>query len=281
MNRYDDKQRHRRRLQTQAVELAAKNRWEEAAELNQHMLTLGEDVDTFNRLGKAFFELGKLEAARDAYRSAMRLTPNNPIARKNVERLDDLIARGSSTPSRAGRELVDLRMFITEIGKTALTSLVDVSRRAGSATVVTGEKVELRIDGRHISVIDAEGHVIGRLEPKLAQRLIELTEGGNRYLAAVAQAIGGQVRILLREIFQSPAMRDRVSFPGKLSEGALRGGFISGAAYDEYTDDILEDDDGNDDREEVEEEPFGGEEEDLGLDEIEQDLGEDDDMNEE
>jgi tetratricopeptide (TPR) repeat protein len=280
VSKQDDKLRNRRRLQNQAVELAAKNRWEEAATINRHILELGEDTDTLNRLGKAYFELGQLESARDAYRNALRITPNNPIARKNSERLEELIMRGSSIPSRAGRELVDLRMFITEIGKTAITTLVDVPRRSSGASVVTGEKVSLKIDGRHINVLDVEGNIIGRLEPKLAQRLIELTEGGNRYIAAVVQS-GQQIRLLLREIFQSPAMRDRVSFPGKLSEGALRGGYIAGAAYDEYADGMMEDDDGSDDREEVEEESFGNEEEDIGLDEIEQDINEEEDMGEE
>ncbi|MDZ4717657.1 MAG: tetratricopeptide repeat protein [Roseiflexaceae bacterium] len=282
MAKQDDKQRARRRLQNQAVDLAAKNRWEEAADLNKHLLDLGEDVDTHNRLGKAYFELGRLEEARDSYRSALRIMPNNPIARKNLERIDDLLARGATAgPSRAGRELVDLRLFITEIGKTALTTLIDVTRRAGNGAVVTGEKVVLLVNGRHINILDAEGNLVGRLEPKLTQRLVELIAGGNRYAAAVAQVSGGHTRILLREVFQDPAMRDRVSFPGKLSESALRGGFISSATYDDYSEDVLDDDDGNDDREEIEEESFGNEEEDLGLDEIEQDINEEEDMGEE
>ncbi len=103
MTKQDDKLRHRRRLQNQAVELAANNRWEEAAVINRHILELGEDTDTLNRLGKAYFELGQLENARNCYRNALRITPNNPIARKNSERLEELISRGSSIPSRAGR----------------------------------------------------------------------------------------------------------------------------------------------------------------------------------
>jgi hypothetical protein len=281
LTRQDDKLRARRRLQNQAVDLAAKNRWEEAAELNRQILELGEDADTHNRLGKAFFELGRLEEARECYRSALRLTPNNPIARKNVERLDDLIARGATLQSRAGRELVDLRLFITEIGKTALTSLVDISRRSGSPSVVTGEKVDLHVDGRHVNIVDVSGHIIGRLEPKLAQRLVELIEGGNRYTAAIAYVGTTQIRVLLRETFQAPALRDRVSFPGKLSEGVLRGGFIAGATYEDYAEEMIEDDDGGDDRDDRDEEVFGNEEEDLGLEEIEQDIGEEEDLGEE
>ena len=53
------------------------------------------------------------------------------------------------------------------------------------------------------------------------------------------------------------------------------------ARYDEYGDEMLEDDETLDGREEVEEEAFGGEEEELGLDDIEQDIGEEEDLNEE
>jgi hypothetical protein len=281
LTKQDEKLRLRRRLQDQAVDLAAKNRWEEAVETNLHLNNLGEDADTFNRLGKAYFELGKLTEAREAYQNALRINPANSIARKNVERLNDLLSRSASAPVRTTRQLVDLRLFITETGKTALTTLVDVPRSAVVDAVVTGEKVDLRMDGRNVLILDASGNVIGRVEPKLAQRLSELMTGGNRYAAAVAQTNNRQLRVLIREVYQDPSQRGRVSFPGKLGESALHGGYFASARYDEYGDDLLEDEDGLDVREEVEEEAFGGEEEELGLDDIEQDIGEEEDMNEE
>ena len=281
MTKQDEKLRLRRRLQDQAVDQAAKNRWEEAVETNLQLITLGEDADTHNRLGKAYFELGKLADAREAYQHALRLNSNNAIARKNVERLDDLLARTATAPIRTTRQLVDLRLFITETGKTALTTLVDLARGPLVDAVVTGEKVDLRMEGRHVLVIDAGGNAIGRIEPKLAQRLNELMTGGNRYAAAVAQTNGHQLRVIIREVYQDPSQRGRVSFPGKLGESALRGGYFASARYDEYGEDMMEDEDTIDGREEVEEETFGGEEEELGLDDIEQDINEEEDMNEE
>ncbi|HEU5097518.1 MAG TPA: tetratricopeptide repeat protein [Roseiflexaceae bacterium] len=281
MTKQDEKLRLRRRLQDQAVDQAAKNRWEEAVETNLQLINLGEDADTHNRLGKAYFELGKLAEARESYQRALRLNSNNAIARKNVERLEDLLSRTATAPIRTTRQLVDLRLFITETGKTALTTLVDVARGPLVDAVVTGEKVDLRLEGRHVLVIDASGNTIGRIEPKLAQRLSELMTGGNRYAAAVAQTNGHQLRVLIREVYQDPSQRGRVSFPGKLGESALRGGYFASARYDEYGEDLMEDEDAIDGREEVEEESFGGEEEELGLDDIEQDIGEEEDMNEE
>ncbi len=283
MTKQDEKLRQRRRLQTQAVEMAARNRWDEALEFNLQLNTLGEDTDTWNRLGKAYFETGKLGDARDSYQRALKMTPNNPIARKNLERIDTLMARevNLTGAAKTHRQLVDLRLFITETGKTAQTSLIDTPRGPITNAIVTGEKVELRIDGKYVLVLDADGNVIGRIEPKLSQRLNQLMSGGNKYIAAVSQSRGGQIRILLREIHQDPSQRGRVSFPGKLSDGAMRGGYVGGAQFDDFGEDMMEDDDAADDRDEVEEESFGGEEEELGLDDIEQDITEDEEMGEE
>lgn len=277
----EEKMRQRRRLQDQAIELASKSQWEKAVEINQQLIELGEDADSYNRLGKAYFELGQLNNAREAYENALRVMPSNMIARRNVDRLEDLIARRGDTNriDRTGRQLVDMRLFIAETGKTALTTLVDVNRSVAN-TLVTGEQVQLKLDDRSVIVLNNDGEVIGRLEPKLAQRLSELMNGGNQYIAAVAQASGQQIRVLIRETFQHPSQRNRVSFPGKFSEGALRGYYPTGA-YEDFAEDLLDEDDSGDEPEEIEEEAFGNEEEELGLDDIEQDMGDDEDMNEE
>jgi tetratricopeptide (TPR) repeat protein len=276
----DEKMRIRRRLQEKAVELAAMNRWDEAVEANRQILGLGEDPDTFNRIGKALMELGQYTESHDAYQQTLRLQPTNAIARKNIARLDALIARGfeSGQANRKARQQVDLRMFITETGRTAITTLIDVPKGPAVDALITGEKMDFRVEGKTVYVIDADGTVIGRLEPKLGQRLAELIGGGNRYLAAIAQSDPRIVRLLIRETYQDPSQRNRISFPGKLGEGAA---YVSSLRYEEY-EDVLEDDDGGDDDSALEEEYAGGdEEEELGLEEIDQDMGDEDENMEE
>lgn len=284
MTKQDEHQRTRRRLQDQAIEMAAQSRWQEAVDINRQILSLGEDADTYNRLGKAHFEVGNLAEALASYQHALRLNPNNTIAKKNLARLQELVAQGGEmqAPVKTTRQLVDLRLFITETGRTCLTTIIDVPRSAAIEALVTGEKVELQIEGRNVLIYDADNNLIGRIEPKLAQRLHELMTGGNRYTAAIANMNGSQIRVLIREIYQHPSQRGRISFPGKLGEGALHSGYISANRYDDYGEDLLdEDDDVLDEREELEEEPFGSDEEELGLDDIEQDLGEEEDGTEE
>ena len=283
MTKQDEILRQRRRLHDRAIEVASKSDWSEAVDVNRQIISLGEDSEAFNRLGKAYFELGQFDNARDAYGNALRMMPTNIIARKNYDRLENLMAR-SITPQvidRSSRELVDLRLFITETGKTAVTALVDIQRGPLVDAVVTGEKVEIKIEGRNVVVTDAMGNVLGRIEPKLAQRLTELMNGGNRYIAAVVQADAKQLRILVREIYQDPSQRGRISFPGKFGEGAMRG-YIGAGAYEDLDADMMEDEESSDEPDEIEEEVFGGgDEEELGLEDIEQDIGEDDDINEE
>lgn len=282
MTKQDEKLRQRRRLQDRAVELAAKNRWAEAIEVNRQIIEIEEDADGYNRLGKAYFETGKLAEARDAYQHALRLTPSNRIARKNLDRIEELLQQSASVvvPDRSTRQIVDLRLFITETGRTAISTLIDVPPGPAVDAIVTGEKVELRLEGRNVVVYDAENHMIGRVEPKLAQRLSELMAGGNRYAAAIAFTDGRQIRVLIRETYQDPSQRGRVSFPGKLSEGAMRG-YVATTRYDEYGEEMMEDEEAVEESDEVEEEVFGGDEEELGLDDIEQDINEEEDINEE
>ncbi len=276
LSKQDEKMRIRRRLQEKAIELAALNRWQEAAELNQQLLRVGEDVETYNRLGKALFELGKYAESHRAYQNALRLNAANPIARKNVARLEALLARGiTEAPiTRSTRQQVDMRMFITETGRTALTSLVDVQRGPAVDALITGEKVELRVEGKMVYVFDLDGNLIGRIEPKLSHRLVELMNGGNRYLAAVVQSDSRNVRILIREVYQDPSQRGRVSFPGKLGEGAT---ILSSLRFEDY-EDLLEEEELIEEPETFDEDFVGGdEEEEIGLDEIDQDVADDDD----
>lgn len=280
MAKQDEKMRQRRKLQEKAVELAAMNRWADSLEINRQILTTGEDPDTYNRIGKALMELGKYTESLDAYQQTLRLNPTNTIARKNIARLDTLIARGveHTYTERTPRQQVDLRLFITETGRTALTTLIDVARTPAVDALVTGEKMDFRVDGKTVYVVDADGTIIGRLEPKLGQRLAELIQGGNRYIAAIAQSDPRQVRLLIRETYQDPSQRGRISFPGKLGEGAM---YISSLRYEEY-EDVMEEDDSSDDSDHIDEEYVGGEEEEeLGLDEIDQDMGDDDENIEE
>ena len=196
----------------QAIALAMQNRWEEAVSANNQILEHNsKDVDALNRLGRALTELGRYEQAREAYGRALKADVFNTIAQRNLARLASM---GTDAAPASSGQKVDARFFIEEMGKTGVASLTRTpGRKALAAAVATGDQVHLRIQGRALFVDNARGESIGQIEMKLSQRLIGLMNGGNRYAAAVMAVDDSQVRVLIRETFQSPAMAGKVSFP--------------------------------------------------------------------
>ncbi len=206
----EERSKLRRRWVEQAIALAMQNRWEEAAKVNQSILDLfPNDTDALNRLGRALTELGRYREARDAYQKTIQLDPTNTIARKNLSRLETLKVE-EAPPTR---EKVDPRMFIAETGKTGVVSLVHPAPRDVLAKVAAGDQVRLRVDGRSLAVETLNGEFLGYIDPKVAQRLVDLIRSGNQYSAAVMAVEEGNLRIFLRESYQDPSNIGKISFP--------------------------------------------------------------------
>jgi tetratricopeptide (TPR) repeat protein len=216
----EDRLRQKRTKSEQAISLAMKNRWDEAAQLNREILDMfPNEVDAYNRLGKALTELGKYAEARDAYGRAVKLDPLNGIATKNLQRLGKLAAEGAAAPPPSP---VDPRLFIEESGKTTVTLLTDL-RNDAMAKLSAGDQLQLERRGNQAVVIDMNGHEVGRIEPKLEQDLIRLLEMGNQYAIFVTAANDQSVHVIIRETHRAAAMGNRPSFrPSAAPEGAVR-----------------------------------------------------------
>jgi tetratricopeptide (TPR) repeat protein len=214
----EDRLRQKRTKSEQAISLAMKNRWEEAAQVNRDILDLfPNEVDAFNRLGKALTELGRYAEARDAYSQAVKLDPLNGIASKNLQRLGKLAAEGSTAPAPSP---VDPRLFIEESGKTTVTQLTDVRRTEATTKLSAGDQLRLGRRGNQVVVTDSRGTDIGRIEPKLEQDLIRLLDLGNQYSVFVTAASDQSVHVIIRETHRAPAMGSRPSFrPSAAPEG--------------------------------------------------------------
>ena len=64
-----------------------------------------------------------------------------------------------------------------------------------------------------------DGEYLGQVEPKLAFRLSQLMEGGNRYEAAITSVVVDKISVIIREVFQDPSQVGKVPFPSKGSDG--------------------------------------------------------------
>ncbi len=85
-----------------------------------------------------------------------------------------------------------------------------------------GDRVQLYVKGHSLFVRNAAGEDIGRVEPRLANRLINFMDGGNRYAAAILAMENGQVRLMIREEYQHPNMFGKVSFPSQGGGDTIR-----------------------------------------------------------
>ncbi len=204
----------------EAIELALASRWADAVQLNRSIVDrFGPDEDTMNRLGKAYTELGKLDDAIESYKATLKLNPVNPIAQKNLGKLEAM--RGGQ-PVPASRAKVDVDAFIEETGKTALTALHVHADGDPCSKVSGGDPVKLIISGDTMNVETARGINLGHLEHALGRRLIKFLEGGNRYSGAVATCDGGAIKIIIRETYQDPKFFGRPSFPIKKGREEFR-----------------------------------------------------------
>jgi tetratricopeptide (TPR) repeat protein len=209
--------RNRKQRIEAAISAALRGEWKRAAEENRTLLKEDpRDVEAANRLGKALTELGQKKQAIEAYRQALTIDPVNPIARKNLTRLEE--ARGGRG-ARAKRPAE----LPPELARPA-TSLIEASDRAAEfilqqpdwkelARHEAGDPAQLEPNSRGVAVMTVSGELLGYIEPRAGLRLRRMIEGGNRY-AVVLRAIDkdrGAV-VLIRETYKHPSLVGQASF---------------------------------------------------------------------
>ena len=214
----EDKVKTKQERTKVAIALAMKNRWPEAVAVNRSLIDdFPGDLESYNRMGRALTELGRIEEAREAFRRVLEVSPHNTIARKNLDRLDQL---GDNLPRHQPTHRRATQAFIGESDKTLVTSLVNVASPKTLARLTPGD-VNLELAGRRLNVREeASGEELGQVESKIASRLKRLMRGGNRYQATVKSVGERAVTIIIREVYKHPSQARIVSFPSKVASGA-------------------------------------------------------------
>ena len=237
----DERARLRKQMSDQAVKLAISSRWDEAVSVNREFIRVfGEEAEAYNRLGKALSEVGQVSEARKSYGRSLEIEPTNTIARRNLDRLGTM---RDSAASAAAPSQLDTRLFIEESGKAAVAILQAVNEEA-AALLDAGDLVDLQVQGNAVNVVNMSGEYIGMVEPRIGLRLSKMMEAGNQYSAALLAT--GDVRVMIRETFQAPAMIGRVSFPQAVRSNAevrayTRKGLLRGEDLDYGDDDEADD----------------------------------------
>lgn len=210
--------RLRRQSSKQAIALAMQGRWKEAVAANRSLIEVfPTDVDAYNRLGRAYMELGEYSQARESYGRAIELDPYNSIAKKNLRRLSHL-GEGMDGTEIDSRK-VEPQHFIEETGKAGVVNLSNIGEPQVLVKMAAGDEVYLKVAGSIMVVENGQGEYLGQIGPKYGQRLIRLMNGGNRYSAAIISSAEDNVTIIIREEYQDPGQAGRLSFPLKGLEG--------------------------------------------------------------
>ena len=209
--------RLKRQRSKQAIDLAMQGQWREAVVANKAIIEdFPRDVDAYNRLGKAYMELGEYPQSREAYRRAIELDPYNVIAKKNLQRLSYLGEEEAGAEGEPRR--VEPQQFIEEIGKAGVVVLYQLAPKEIRAKMVAGDEVYLKISDTSLIVENSRGEYLGQVDPRHGQRLIKLMEGGNKYTAAVVSSTEEAMTVIIREVHQDPSQAGRLSFPSKGAE---------------------------------------------------------------
>jgi hypothetical protein len=218
------------------------------------------DVETLNRLAKAQYELGNEEFARQIYQRVLSVNENNPIAKRMILLLDHVSTRINPRDSKmrhfadmrtfvveTGKstittmhidqgdaialvpgEIVEMRLVGTPSNKPISDKPSSKGRSSKKAPrdseseepiVALPETVDPE-NAHAIDIYDADNVLLGRLDPRLAQRIIDFMRKGNKYIAVVWRLSEHyrMVDLIIRESYRHPDLTGSVSFPGKLND---------------------------------------------------------------
>ncbi|TSC63677.1 MAG: hypothetical protein G01um101493_371 [Microgenomates group bacterium Gr01-1014_93] len=201
-------------LRQQAINAAMDSLWEKAIRLNRQILkTDPENVDTLNRLARAYFETEDFAKAKKYYNQALGIDPYNPIAQKNLKILKASNLKPNGINSNGYIKIkLSPYIFLEEPGKTKIVSLLKVAEPQILCKVFCGMPVDLNLKARGITIISNPYGYIGVLPDDLAFQIIRLIKGGNKYEAFVKSVKVNGLSILIREIYRSSRFKNQPSF---------------------------------------------------------------------
>lgn len=192
----------------QAIDAALSGNWKEAVKINLLILKhQPHDIESLNRLGRAFMETGHKSKAENAYKKVLKLDKFNPIATRNLvhlktSRLTRLATGASSHP---------LPMFLEEPGVTKTVQPI----RPGDAKVISrlhpGDPVRVVVRQHNVVATTTANEYLARFPDDLASRLRTFIRAGNTYSAFIRSI--DPLKIFVRETGRAAKYQSTPSFP--------------------------------------------------------------------
>ena len=182
-----------------AISAALKGDWKQAIAVNLKILTVNpQDIDSLNRLARAYAEQGNLVKARKYAKKVLEIDPVNSIAQRACEKWKE-IKKGEAL----GVSTTCAESFIEEPGKTKLTPLINLGDPKIIAKLDAGDEVKLNPHGHRVSVVTGDGKYIGKLPDDLGAKLKKLINWGNVYKVVVKCCEAKDVKVFIKEILSA------------------------------------------------------------------------------
>lgn len=201
-------------LKTLAVEAALQNNWNDAILFNKQLLEQSpQSLDTLNRLGFAYMKAGKFKKAKEMFSEIIRIDRTNPIALKNLKRLETVSKIKDSNDTSSKTSNISLTsIFIEEAGKTKTIVLKNLADKKALSTLEPGDEVGIVIKRSKIFIQNAQKAYVGMLPDNISTRIIKFMKGGNEYVACVKSCDEKNVTIFMKETKKAKKFKNQASF---------------------------------------------------------------------
>ena len=189
------------KLKESAIELAVAGKYQEAIETNQQILKQSpKDPDIVMQLAHAYWQLGELTNAEKYYLKALKIDPNNNLAKKKIVLLNALKKKTKLKTPQNKAKIVSITELIEEPGITKIIRLSIVGKPEHISLLSIGEEVFLKIKKRKIGIRDLNGNYVGCLPDDLSKRLIQFIKYKTKYEAFVFSIEKNEVKVFIREV---------------------------------------------------------------------------------
>jgi len=171
-----------------------------------------KNLAAFLRLGFASLQLQKFSEAIKYYRKALKIQPNNNVAKENLERIKVLRLK---TPKKNKKSIIylDPNLFLEIPGKTKSVSLVNLGQKNLLALISVGQEAFLKIKKRKVEVRSKDNEYIGSLPDDLSRRLLVFLKAKSKYRVYIKDANLSRITVFICEEKKGQKVQQYLSFP--------------------------------------------------------------------
>ena len=196
-----------------AIREASNNNWEKAKKLNLVILNISKNnIETLNRLGISYMKLSDKVNATKCFKNVLKISPNNVIAQKNLNKLQLNLPEITINLSK-----IDSSNLINETGKSIhLKCDIKNSKKILNLGIDTGSKLTIRNEKDSIGIYKGNSkiHII---DNSIAKRISNLINLGNEYTCTVLGVSENSININIKETSKSKKTMQIISFPEYLN----------------------------------------------------------------